>query len=142
MTVSDGNDLVDTALIPFDKLFTTSNGVFVQGIVESIQTNKKGGVVVLADGKQLPYDVLVLAPGSQWEGPLDIPDDSAAVKEFIAAGRANFKKAQKILLVGGGAVGVGELFFLKIPAGAHLPQRICWRNQRRMAGTSKTLTPM
>ncbi|KAJ7110023.1 FAD/NAD(P)-binding domain-containing protein [Mycena epipterygia] len=106
MTVSDGNDLVDTALIPFDKLFTTSNGVFVQGTVESIQANKKGGVVVLADGKQLPYDVLVLAPGSQWEGPLDIPDDSAAVKEFIAAGRANFKKAQKILLVGGGAVGV------------------------------------
>ncbi|KAJ6504426.1 FAD/NAD(P)-binding domain-containing protein [Mycena vulgaris] len=106
MTVSDGNDLVETALIPFDKIFSNPNGKFVQGTVESIQANKTGGVVYLADGTQLPYDALVLAPGSTWEGPLDIPDDSKAATEFIAAGRANFKKAQKIVLVGGGAVGI------------------------------------
>ncbi|KAJ7492433.1 FAD/NAD(P)-binding domain-containing protein [Mycena latifolia] len=108
MTVSDQNDLVETALIPYDKLFKNSNGTFVQGVAESIQANKKGGVVFLADGKQLPYDALVLAPGSVWEGPMNIPDDSSAVKDFIAASRASFKKAQKIVLVGGGAVGIGN----------------------------------
>ncbi|KAJ7103336.1 hypothetical protein B0H15DRAFT_811881 [Mycena belliarum] len=106
MTVSDDNDLIETALIPYDKLFKNSNGTFVQGVVDRIEANQKGGVVFLADGKQLPYDALVLSPGSLWEGPMDIPDDSTAVKEFIATSRANFKKAQKIVLVGGGAVGI------------------------------------
>ncbi|KAF7339304.1 FAD/NAD(P)-binding domain-containing protein [Mycena sanguinolenta] len=98
MTVSEGNDLLDTALIPYDKLFTNPNGTFVQGVVETIRPETKGGKVVLADGQELTYDVLVLAPGSNWEGPLNFPQDSAAVKEIV--------------LVGGGAVGVefsGEL---------------------------------
>ncbi|KAJ7167341.1 FAD/NAD(P)-binding domain-containing protein [Mycena crocata] len=100
-------DLVDTALIPYDKLFGKStNGTFVQGTVVTIQPNEAGGVVVLADGKQLPYDVLVLAPGSHWGGFLNIPDDPKAVTAFIAASRDSFKNAHKIVLVGGGAVGV------------------------------------
>jgi len=106
MTVSDNNDLLETALIPYDKLFTSPNGTFVKGLVETIRPDTKGGVVVLADGKELPYDVLVLAPGSTWEGPLDFPEDSEAVKDFVTESRARFKKAQHIVLVGGGAVGV------------------------------------
>jgi NADH dehydrogenase FAD-containing subunit len=106
MTVSDKNDLFDTALIPFDKLFANENGTFVQGVVETIRPDTKGGVVVLADGQEFPYDVLVLAPGATWEGPLDFPGDSAAVKEFVTESRARFNKAQKIVLVGGGAVGI------------------------------------
>ncbi|KAJ7492432.1 FAD/NAD-P-binding domain-containing protein [Mycena latifolia] len=108
MTVSDHNELLDTALIPYDKLFTTPNGVFVEGTVVAIEANKnsEGGMVVLADGLRHPYDALVLAPGSVWEGPLDIPEESKAVKDFIAASRAGFKKAQRIVLVGGGAVGL------------------------------------
>jgi len=106
MTVSDSNDLFETALVPYDKLFANSNGTFVKGVVETIRQETKGGVVVLADGEELPYDVLVLAPGSIWEGPLDFPEDSAAVKNFVTESRARFKKAQKIVLVGGGAVGV------------------------------------
>ncbi|KAJ6520017.1 FAD/NAD(P)-binding domain-containing protein [Mycena sanguinolenta] len=112
MTVSEGNDLLDTALIPYDKVFTNPNGTFVQGVVETIRPETKGGKVVLADGQELSYDVLVLAPGSNWEGPLNLPQDSAAVKEFVHESRARFKKAEKIVLVGGGAVGVefaGEL---------------------------------
>ncbi|KAJ7040419.1 FAD/NAD(P)-binding domain-containing protein [Mycena alexandri] len=109
MTVSDGNDLFNTALIPFDKLFTKPNGTFVEGVVESIQANKEGGSVVLADGQQFPYDVLVLAPGSHWEGPVEFPIDSTAVPAFLAEQRAQFKKAQKIVLVGGGAVGEKEV---------------------------------
>ncbi|KAJ7070851.1 FAD/NAD(P)-binding domain-containing protein [Mycena amicta] len=107
MTVSDGNDLIDTALIPFDKLFTTPNGKFLQGLVDTIQADKKGGVVVLADGQQIPYDILVLAPGSVWEGPLNIPDDNeTSAKAFVAQQRTIFAKSSKIVLVGGGAVAV------------------------------------
>jgi NADH dehydrogenase FAD-containing subunit len=106
-------------LVPFDKLFTNPNGTFVEGIVESIQAEKKGGSVVLQDGQKLPYDVLVLAPGSIWEGPLNIPTDSKEVAAFIAEDRANFKKAQKIVLVGGGAVGVGKYFIVVVSSAAY-----------------------
>ncbi|KAJ6480571.1 FAD/NAD(P)-binding domain-containing protein [Mycena vitilis] len=84
MTVSDINDLLSTALIPYDKPFTNAT------------PNARGGVVVLEDGTQMPYDVLVLAPGSIWEGPLNLPWTHDALTEF----------AQKIVLAGGGAVGI------------------------------------
>ncbi|KAJ7154049.1 FAD/NAD(P)-binding domain-containing protein [Mycena filopes] len=107
MTVSDGNDLFETALIPLDKVFAgNKNGSVVEGVVETINATKKGGEVVLADGTTIGYDVLVLATGSTWEGPLDLPDSKEAVSTFIAESRAQFKKAQKIILVGGGAVGI------------------------------------
>ncbi|KAF7303242.1 UBIQUITIN-CONJUGAT-2 domain-containing protein [Mycena kentingensis (nom. inval.)] len=103
---NDPADLVEAALIPYDKLFTTSNGEFVQGVVETIIPEKKGGAVRLTNGKEIPYDVLVLAPGSHWDGPLNFPDDDAGVKAFITESRRKFSKANKIVLVGGGAVGV------------------------------------
>ncbi|KAK7064071.1 FAD/NAD(P)-binding domain-containing protein [Favolaschia claudopus] len=106
MTVSDQNDLFDTALMPYDKLFANPNGTFVQGLVEIIKPAAKGGSVVLASGQELPYDILVLAPGSIWEGPLDFPTDPDAVKAFLSESRARFSKAQKIVLAGGGAVGI------------------------------------
>ncbi|KAJ7897039.1 FAD/NAD(P)-binding domain-containing protein [Mycena olivaceomarginata] len=106
MTVSESNDLFETALVPYDKLFANPNGTFVQGVVETIRPEKKGGSVILADGQELPYDILVLAPGASWEGPLDFPGDADAVKAFVTESRSRFKKAQKIVLVGGGAVGV------------------------------------
>ncbi|KAJ7454007.1 FAD/NAD(P)-binding domain-containing protein [Mycena galericulata] len=110
MTVSSTNDLAQTALIPLDRLFRSANGSLVEGVVTSIepQAGKAGGggAVVLADGRRLAYDVLVLAPGSIWEGPLDFPDDREQVHAFIDASRAKFRKAQKIVLVGGGGVGV------------------------------------
>jgi NADH dehydrogenase FAD-containing subunit len=114
MTVSDSNDLFETALIPYDKLFANPNGTFVQGVVETIRPEKKGGSVILADGQELAYDILVLAPGASWEGPLDFPGDADAVKAFVTESRSRFKKAQKIVLVGGGAVGVGKCLNCKI----------------------------
>jgi thioredoxin reductase len=126
--------LFDTALVPFDKLFTTPNGTFVEGVVESIQPDKKGGSVVLEDGQKLPYDVLVLAPGSIWEGPLNIPTDSKEVAAFIAEDRAKFKKAQKIVLVGGGAVGVGKCFICGRVASAAYPFKKNFPGRSRMCG--------
>ncbi|KAF7311064.1 hypothetical protein HMN09_00650200 [Mycena chlorophos] len=106
MTVSDSNDLFDTALVPYDKLFIGTNGKFVKGTVETIRAEKKGGSVVLADGQEIGYDVLVLAPGSVWDGPTAVPNDEAEVSAFVAQQRAMFANAEKIVLVGGGAVSI------------------------------------
>nr|GAT61059.1 FAD/NAD(P)-binding domain-containing protein [Mycena chlorophos] len=106
MTVSANNDLLETAMIPYDKLFSGPNGTFVQGVVHEIKPakSKKGGVVVLEDGKEIQYDILVLAPGSHWDGPLDVPDEDA--ETFVKEQRAKFSKASKIVLVGGGSVSI------------------------------------
>lgn len=124
MTVSDTNDLLTTALIPYEKLFTkdTPNATFVEGVVVAIRPDERGGTVVLADGTRMPYDALVLAPGSVWEGPLNFPWKSEAVTAFVNENRANFTKAQRIVLAGGGAVGVGKYNYLTCSSGqvAHL----------------------
>ncbi|KAJ7631126.1 hypothetical protein FB45DRAFT_917584 [Roridomyces roridus] len=104
MTVTPDNDLLDTGLIPFNKLFSNKNGTFVEGLVEIIKPNEK--VVVLADGKEFPYDALVLAPGSVWEGPVNFPEDPKEVHAHVKSWRGQFEKAQRIVLVGGGAVGL------------------------------------
>ncbi|KAJ7705986.1 hypothetical protein B0H17DRAFT_1292305 [Mycena rosella] len=97
MTVSAGNDLFETTLIPYDKLFTTRTA---RSCRVSSRADKKGGTVLLADGKQLPYDVLVLASGSHWEGLLNIPGDSAAVTESIAAGARALKRRRNFFWSG------------------------------------------
>ncbi|KAJ7187846.1 FAD/NAD(P)-binding domain-containing protein [Mycena filopes] len=106
MTVSDGNDLL-TPRDSVDKLFLSNGTRKARHIThrKQVPVGPKGSVV-LADGREFAYDVLALAPGSVWEGPIDFPLDAAAVPAFLAEQRAQFKKAQKIVLVGGGAVGV------------------------------------
>ncbi|KAJ6462354.1 hypothetical protein C8R47DRAFT_98046 [Mycena vitilis] len=106
--VAETDDLLTTALIPYDDFFrdATPNAVLIEGVVVAIRPAERGGTVVLVDGTQKPYDVLVLAPGSIWEGPLNIPWTHDAVADFFRATRANFKSAQKIILAGGGPVGV------------------------------------
>lgn len=109
MTVSDKDKLEDTAWIPYDKIFSKGKGTFVQGKVTSINTAKSGagGEVVLEDGQHLSYAVLILTPGSVWKGPIFVPTDSEAeAYKYLATQRDNFAKAQKIVIVGGGAVGL------------------------------------
>ena len=65
MTIVDTDNLLATVLNPYNKLFTkaTPNVTFVEGIVVAIWPHEQGGVVVLADGTELPYNTLVLVPG-------------------------------------------------------------------------------
>ena len=49
---------------------------------------------------------LVLATGSKWSGPVDIPDSEADLRRFASQWREKFKAAEDIAIVGGGAVGV------------------------------------
>ncbi|KII93158.1 hypothetical protein PLICRDRAFT_101083 [Plicaturopsis crispa FD-325 SS-3] len=107
--VDPSSHLEDTAFIPYDKLFVNGNGTLKQGTVTSIQQNKgsKGGRIALASGEEILYDVLALAPGSNWTGPLAFPVDPSEVTAFIETSRAQFKAAKHVVIAGGGAVGIG-----------------------------------
>ena len=107
MTVSEQDHIENSALIPYDKLFYNGNGTFVHGTVTSIRAGNKGGDVVLADGTLVPYDVLVLTPGSRWSGPLAFPDDPQEVSTFIEDTRSKFQNSTHVAIAGGGAVGLG-----------------------------------
>lgn len=77
MTVSDVDHLENSALLPFDKAFAHGVGSVKVGSVASITENGvgRGGVVTLADGEIVPYEFLVLAPGSVWKDNISLPND-------------------------------------------------------------------
>lgn len=110
MTTTSEGKLEETSLIPYDNLLVKNNGTIKVGRVSAIEQGKEGrdGSVVLTSGERIRYDYLVLAPGSEWEGPISFPDDRAAVLEHIKTWRRKFENAKGgIVLAGGGAVGCG-----------------------------------
>jgi len=112
MTTSSEGSLEDTILIPYDKLLVNQNGTVKVGRVVSIQDHKEGsgGELALSNGEKLHYDVLILAPGSNWEGPVKFPDTKPEILDFIKDWRRSFENAENIVLAGGGAVGIGLLW--------------------------------
>ncbi|KAI0629813.1 FAD/NAD-P-binding domain-containing protein [Trametes polyzona] len=108
MTVTAEDKLEERALIPYDKLFINGNGSVKVGTVVSIEESApgKGGEVVLEDGERIPYAALVLATGSSWQGPLHFPEKDSDVRAHIDAWRSKFEKANHVVIVGGGAVGI------------------------------------
>lgn len=104
-TTSEGK-LEDTVLIPYDKLLLNGNGTIKIDRVVKIEDHKDAGNLVLASGESLQYDVLILAPGSHWEGPLALPDGKDEILEHIKQWRNKFESAKGVVLVGGGAVGI------------------------------------
>lgn len=82
------------------------NGKVVRGAVASV----KGTTVSLADGSDLSGDYLVLAcGGGSVAMPNGMPDDatsSAAFKLKLKEKQTVIKEAQRILIVGGGPVGI------------------------------------
>ncbi|KAH9048426.1 FAD/NAD-P-binding domain-containing protein [Lactarius hengduanensis] len=106
LTTTAEGKLEDDVLIPYDNLLVNGNGTIKVGRVTSIEQNKENsGSVILSTGERVHYDILVLAPGSEWDGPLAFPDDRAAVLEHIKSWRRKFENASGIILAGGGAVG-------------------------------------
>lgn len=110
IVVTDEGNFAERALIPRDKLLLNGNGTIKVGRATRIQESApgKGGEIVLESGEIVPYAALVLATGYLWEGPLNYPLTSDAIPEHIAQWRTRFSDAKHIVLVGGGAVGVGE----------------------------------
>jgi NADPH-dependent 2,4-dienoyl-CoA reductase/sulfur reductase-like enzyme len=106
MAVTSEGSLENSGLIPFNALI--NQGVkFIEGRVSRIVD----GVVELDSGKAVNYDYLVVATGSTWSGPINFPDGDAPLKEHLKRWRDKFSGASGVVIVGGGAVGIGASNF-------------------------------
>jgi apoptosis-inducing factor 2 len=109
LVVTSEGKLEDTALMPFGEKHNGPNKKVINAKVTSIvDSDTKGRFVVLENGDRIDFSVLVLTPGSIWEGPINFPDNKEEHLEWIYTWRQKFGKANDIVLVGGGAVGLGE----------------------------------
>lgn len=145
MSVSSEGNLEDRAHVTYNYNFTNGNGQLIVGKVTSITTEEgdKEGYLTLDTGETVDYTVLVLTPGSLWEGPLNIPDTKQATADHLQQWRKTFEESNDILLVGGGAVSLGEyLFCIKTCSCADKrTHRICWRDTRLLASMCTTVLP-
>lgn len=97
--------LEDTALIPYDRALTRASLSSIYRARALCITSTE----VITDQEPVPYEYLVLATGSTWEGPLDLPVAKVDASEAVLAQRAQYRAAKSVLIVGGGAVGIGTL---------------------------------
>jgi apoptosis-inducing factor 2 len=95
----------------YDKVFDNFPGRLSIGKATSVEADPggRGGKVILDTGDEVLYDVVVVATGSSWEGLVDFPNDERLYKEFIEEWRNKFENANDVVIVGGGAVGIGEV---------------------------------
>ena len=120
--VTPNGSLEDSALIPLDKLYGEgSAGKVVQGKVARILD----GVVELENGKSIPYSHLVVATGCRWDGPLAFPDTDIKLREHLRLWRTKFASAKRIVIVGGGAVGIGLVLVLIFVGTGGLKPLLC-----------------
>lgn len=130
------SDNVNNYLLSYDKLLPAGKGTFKQARVEKIlpKSDGSGGELEILltsddDGDKretlsyrcasvqlqpypnssdfTPYQVLVLATGSKWTGPIDFPDKDEDIHKSVAEWKNKFKNANDIVIVGGGSVGIG-----------------------------------
>ncbi|KAF5318334.1 hypothetical protein D9611_014247 [Ephemerocybe angulata] len=105
VTTAEG-ELEKRVFIPYGD-FLKGKGEIKHGEVASFTARSGGkGTVDLASGESLEYDVLVLATGSKWPGPFELPTGGEKLQSHIDSWRAKIEKAQSIVLVGAGAVGI------------------------------------
>jgi len=92
-----------------DEKFNNGTKKLVIGSAVSIEENADGsGSVILDNGKSVPYAYLVIATGSSWEAHLNYPHGKSAGKAWAQEWQAKIEKAESVVLVGGGVVGIGE----------------------------------
>jgi NADH dehydrogenase FAD-containing subunit len=109
MVATDDGHLEQRAVIPINGIFSGGKGTIKVGTVTSIKKSSGGGgSVTLESGESIPFRYLVLAPGSKWEGPLQLPFDKGDLVSTVAQWREKFKNAGSYVIVGAGSVGLGE----------------------------------
>jgi NADH dehydrogenase FAD-containing subunit len=111
MSVTSEGNLEERAHVTYNYNFVNGNGQLIVGKVTSITSEEgdKDGYLTLDTGKTVKYTALVLTPGCLWEGPLNIPDTKEAAIDHLKHWRKTFEESSDILLVGGGAVSLGEV---------------------------------
>lgn len=96
--------------MPLGNKFNSDSRKLVVGSVTAIveSDDKSGqGYVALDNGEKVPYTYLVLATGSAWEGHIGHPSDKPGVKTWVSDWRKRFAAVKSVVIVGGGAIGVG-----------------------------------
>ena len=128
LMVTSDEEFAETALLPFDGLFAKDEKVVLKRdkVVSINEEGEEGGELKLVSGETLRYrgeswytrrpyvhpdtksaaPALVLATGSKWSGPIDLPDSEADLHQVVSKWHEKFKAAEDIVIVGGGAVGV------------------------------------
>ncbi|KAF8875027.1 hypothetical protein CPB84DRAFT_1796937 [Gymnopilus junonius] len=106
--VTSEGHLEERILIPLtaERFTQGNNKLIVASVVNVVDDSVQGQHhVVLDNGETVSFSVLVLAPGSIWEGPIDLPNTKAEVIEKFQSWRDRFAKAKDVVLVGGGSIG-------------------------------------
>ncbi|KAH7100844.1 FAD/NAD(P)-binding domain-containing protein [Auriculariales sp. MPI-PUGE-AT-0066] len=112
-TVTDDGQWAAKAQIPFDRVLGPDDELIVgkaAGIHRAPQVT--GGHVVLEDGTEVPFAILVLATGSTWPNGLNWPHTKEKIDAWLEEHRARVLAARSIVVAGGGALGMeiaGEL---------------------------------
>jgi NADH dehydrogenase FAD-containing subunit len=126
VVTAEGTIEKDMAL-PYDHLFGKTFdarkgrlGKFIADAVISVEEKTDaqggGGIVVLQSGKRVEWDVLVLATGSEWNGPLRWPHKHDQLDDYLKTWREKFATAKSVVVTGAGAVGTGKSpLFLFLP---------------------------
>ncbi|ORX69881.1 FAD/NAD(P)-binding domain-containing protein, partial [Linderina pennispora] len=95
--------------IPYDRMFSTAgipnaSHTFIQGTLAQAH----GRFIDLESGQRIFFDYLILSTGSQYHSlPVVQSTHYHEAQELFASMRASIQRAKRILVVGGGAVGVG-----------------------------------
>ncbi|KAH7106181.1 FAD/NAD(P)-binding domain-containing protein [Auriculariales sp. MPI-PUGE-AT-0066] len=109
---SDGN-FGERALLPFEGVLEEDDELVV-GTAASIQRpdGATGGQVILENGVQVPFAILVLGTGSRWPDGLNWPNTKEEIRGWLADRYKRIADAKSIVVAGAGAVGLeisGEL---------------------------------
>ncbi|KAF8316103.1 FAD/NAD(P)-binding domain-containing protein [Clavulina sp. PMI_390] len=96
------------AFMPYDKLFKPGKpGRYLQDRVIEVNDREKT-LVLEGTGQKVAYNYLVLATGSVWGGPIsfDRMNSEGELLAHVAEWRGRIAKAERVVLVGGGTVGI------------------------------------
>ncbi|KAK9388420.1 hypothetical protein V1515DRAFT_614984 [Lipomyces mesembrius] len=99
-------DVSDVFIKPYDRLFLKKPklGRVICGLAVGVDQERK--VVLLQNGAEVNYDILVLATGTSFEDPNNLPrSNHSEVLSYFAEKRELIEKSYNILIIGGGATG-------------------------------------
>ncbi|CAE6451270.1 unnamed protein product [Rhizoctonia solani] len=105
-SVTDEGSFAEKGLVPYNRAFDPLVNIVNSEVKEITPT------AVITEGGSIPYEHLIIATGSIWNGALSLPPARVDAIEHLRAFRTKLQAARNILIVGGGAVGVeyaGEL---------------------------------
>ncbi|CAE6405149.1 unnamed protein product [Rhizoctonia solani] len=100
-SVTDDGSIDERGLVPTDRAFDSSVKV-VRSSAKQITSTE----VITESGETIPYEHLILATGSIWNGPLALPEERANAISHLRSFKKQLAAAEHILIVGGGAVGL------------------------------------